>query len=105
MFGTENQEVKANAVSYEVKVDAARATKNDKIVMIDLDVNGVKIKSCILKEVTVKKNGDKYKAGDVIYLVQFPSDKVGDKYYNRVWFPITNKHISDIVRQTQELLK
>lgn len=105
MFGTENQEVKANAVSYEVTVDAARATKNDEIVMIDLDVNGVKIKSCILKEVTVKKNGDKYKAGDVIYFVQFPSDKVGDKYYNRVWFPITNKHTADIVRQTQELLK
>ena len=104
MFGTE-KEVKAEQREYIVKVDAARATKNDAIVMIDLDVNGVKIKSCILKEVTVKKNGDKYKAGDVIYLVQFPSDKVGDKYYNRVWFPITNKHVADIVRQTQELLK
>lgn len=105
MFGTENQEVKANSRSYEVKVLEARTTKNDKIVMIDIDVNGVQIKSCILKEVTVKKNGDKYKAGDVIYLVQFPSDKVGDRYFNRVWFPITNKHVADIVRQTQELLK
>lgn len=104
MFGTENKEVKESARSYEVKVDAARTTKNDKVVMIDLDVNGVKIKSCCLKEVTVKKTGTKYKAGDIIYLVQFPSDKVGDNYYNRVWFPITNDHIADIVRQVKELL-
>lgn len=103
MFGTE-KEVKAEQREYIVKVDAARTTKNDAIVMIDLDVNGVKIKSCILKEVTVKKTGTKYKAGDTIYLVQFPSDKVGDKYYNRVWFPITNEHIADIVRQVKDLM-
>ena len=103
MFGTE-KEVKAEQREYIVKVDAARTTKNDAIVMIDLDVNGVKIKSCILKEVTVKKTGTKYKAGDTIYLVQFPSDKVGEKYYNRVWFPITNEHIADIVRQVKDLM-
>ena len=105
MFGTENQEVKATARSYEVKVLAARATKNDKIVMIDLDVNGVQIKSCMLKEIEVKKDGEKYKKGDICYVLNFPSEKVGDKYYNRVWFPITNKHVADIVRQTKELLK
>ena len=104
MFGTEETK-EVGRIGYEVHVHAARATKNDKIVMIDLEVNGVQIKSCILKEVTVKKNGDKYKAGDIIYLVQFPSDKVGDKYYNRVWFPITNQHVADIVRQTKELMK
>ena len=107
MFGTENKEVKenANAKKHSVVVDAARTTKNDKIVMIDITVDDyVKIMSCCLKEVTVKKNGTKYKAGDTIYLVQFPSDKVGDKYFNRVWFPITNEHIADIVRQVKELL-
>lgn len=104
MFGTEKKEVKDNAVSYTVKVDAVRKTKNDSIYMVDLDVNGVKIKSCILKEVEVKKTGTKYKAGDKIQLLQFPSDKVGDKYYNRVWFPITNEHIADIVKQAESLL-
>ena len=58
MFGT-NKEVKKDAaekVDYIIKVKAARATKNDSIVMIDLDINGGTIKSCFLKEITVKKD-------------------------------------------------
>ena len=102
MFGT-TKEVKAEE-KYVIKVDAARATKNDSIVMDDLDVNGVKIKSCFLKEITVKKDGEKYKAGDKCLVLAFPSEKVGDKYYNRAWFPVSNSDIDEIARQTKDLL-
>lgn len=104
MFGMEKKEVKAESKKYEIKVDAARATKNENIVMVDLDVNGVKIKSCFLKEITVKKDGEKHKAGDKCLVLAFPSEKNGDKYYNRTWFPVTNEHIDEIARQAQDLL-
>ena len=106
MFGT-SKEVKTEAQqkrSYEIKVDDVRTTKNDKIVMIDLDVNGVKIKSCMLKEDTVKKDGEKHKAGDTVYFLNFPSEKVGDKYYNRAWFPYSNDNLEDIINQVKALL-
>lgn len=107
MFGTKNEntkEAKSNAWDYEIRVDAARATKNDKIVMVDLDVNGVKIKSCMLKEATVSKDGEKYKKGDTCYFLNFPSEKVGDKYYNRVWFPLSNANMDVILEQVKILL-
>ena len=107
MFGT-NKEAKKEAaekIAYEATVTAARATKNDKIVMIDLNVNGVDIKSCMLKEVEVKKDGEKYKKGDICYVLNFPSEKVGDKYYNRVWFPVSNDLMDKILEQVKSLLK
>ena len=107
MFGT-TKEVKAaeqQKITYEIKVEAARATKNDKIVMLDLDVNGVKIKSCMLKEATVTKDGEKHKKGDTVYFLNFPSEKVGDKYYNRAWFPVSNDNLEDIINQVKSLLK
>lgn len=105
MFGT-SKEVKQEEAkrSYEIKVDAARATKNDAIVMVDLDVNGVKIKSCMIKEATVTKDGEKYKKGDKCYFLNFPSEKVGNKYYNRAWFPYSNENLEDIINQVQALL-
>ena len=106
MFGT-TKEVKAEEqqkITYTIKVEAARATKNDTIVMLDLDVNGVKIKSCMLKEATVTKDGEKHKKGDTVYFLNFPSEKVGDKYYNRVWFPVSNENLEDIINQVKSLL-
>lgn len=106
MFDTK-KEVKKDAaekVDYKIKVEAARATKNDSIIMVDLDVNGVKIKSCMLKEATVSKDGEKYKKGDTCYFLNFPSEKVGDKYYNRVWFPLSNANMDVILEQVKFLL-
>ena len=106
MFGT-NKEVKKDAaekIEYDIKVEAARATKNDAIVMLDLLVNGVHIKSCMLKEIEVQKDGKKYKKGDICYVLNFPSEKSGDKYYNRVWFPVSNEDIEDIINQVKSLL-
>ena len=106
MFGTEKKEVKKDAakIDYQIKVEAARATKNDSIIMVDLDVNGVKIKSCMLKEATVKEDGEKHKKGDIVYFLNFPSEKVGDKYYNRAWFPVSNENLESIISQVKSLL-
>lgn len=107
MFGTEKKEAKKDAaekIDYVIKVEAVRTTKNDAIIMVDLDVNGVKIKSCMLKEATVTKDGEKYKKDDTCYFLNFPSEKVGDKYYNRVWFPVSNENLEDIISQVKSLL-
>lgn len=105
MFGTSKEaKQETGKRSYEIKVEAARATKNDSIVMVDLDVNGVKIKSCMLKEATVKEDGEKHKKGDICYFLNFPSEKVGEKYYNRVWFPASNSDIEGIVNQVRSIL-
>ena len=103
MFDTTKKEEKAKK-SYHIVVDAARATKNDAIVMVDLDVNDIKIKSCMLKEITVQKDGEKYKKGDTCYVLNFPSEKVGDKYYNRVWFPVSNSDLDKILEQVKSML-
>lgn len=103
MFGTNDTKAEDKRV-YEVTVEAARKTKNDKIVMLDLDVNGIKIMSCMLKEDTVKKDGEKHKKGDVCYFLDFPSEKVGDKYYNKVWFPVSNDCMADIIEQVKKIL-
>ena len=106
MFGTNKEKTEGAAkVDYNITVTAARATKNDQIVMIDLLVNGVSIKSCMLKELTVTKDGTKYKKGDTCYVLNFPSEKSGDKYYNRVWFPVSNDNMETILSQVQSLLE
>lgn len=89
---------------YEVNVLAARQTKNDSIVMVDLEVNGIKIYSCIFKEVTVKKDGEKYKKGDKCYMLNLPQEKSGDKYFDRVWFPISNAIIDKVKEQVEAKL-
>ncbi len=103
MFGTkENKEVKQG---YVVKVDAARATKNDSIVMVDLDINGVKVKSCMLKEVECQKDGTSHKKGDICYILNFPAEKAKNgKWYNTVWCPLSHTNVDDIVKQVKSLL-
>lgn len=104
MFNSKEKKADSKKVSYAVTVEAARATKNDFIVMVDLDVNGVKIKSCMLKEVIVKEDGEKHKKGDTCYVLNFPSEKSGNKYYNRVWFPVSNEIMDSIVNQVSSML-
>ena len=83
MFGT-TKEVKKEAadVKYTFTVKAVRQTKNDKIVMIDLDINGVTVKGCMLKEITVKQDGEKHKAGDICYVYVVEDD--GYRRYKEV---------------------
>ena len=103
MFNSENKE-QTDKRTYVVNVLNVRETKNDAILMLDIDVNGVKIYSCIFKEVTVKKDGQKYKKGDKCYVLSLPSEKSGDKYYDRVWFPVSNETMDTIIEQIKEKL-
>ena len=109
MFGKEKKTEEAKTattekINYDIKVDEVRRTKKDNILMLDLIVNGVWIKSCMLKEVEVKEDGEKHKKGDICYILQFPAEKSGNKYYNRAWFPVSNEHIEEICKQVQSLL-
>ena len=106
MFGKEKATatVTSEASKYDIKVTEVRRTKNDKIVMLDMVVNGIWIKSCLLKEATVKEDGEKHKKGDIVYILNFPSEKSGGKYYNRVWFPISNADLDIICNQVKSLL-
>ena len=105
MFGTNANENKTAAkVDYKVTVTSARATKNEHTVVVDLDVNGVRISSCMLKEIVCKTDGEKHKAGDICFVLNFPAEKVGDKYYNRAWFPVSNDNLEDIINQVKSLL-
>lgn len=103
MFNSENKE-QTEKRTYEVNVLNVRKTKNDAILMLDIDVNGVKIYSCIFKELTVKKDGQKYKKGDKCYVLSLPSEKSGDKYYDRVWFPVSNETMDTIIEQIKKKL-
>lgn len=106
MFGKEEKksvEERQN-VNYDIKVEDVRRTKKDNIIMLDIIVNGVWIKSCMFKEIVCKKDGEVHKKGDICYVLQFPSEKSGGKYYNRAWFPVSNENIEDICNQVQSLL-
>ena len=107
MFGEETKSTRLTheTKDYVIKVDKVIKTKNDNLLMINLDVNGVLINGCFLKEVTVKQDGQKYKAGDKCYIIDYPSQKVGDKYYRQVWFPISNENLASVIEQVKELMK
>lgn len=104
MFETESKRPTHETKEYIVKVDKVIKTKNDSMLMLNLDINGVLVNSCMLKEVTVKKDGQKYKAGDKCYVLDFPSQKVGDKYYRTVWFPVSSENMQSIIEQVKELM-
>lgn len=105
MFGSENKEEKAQATKYEFTVEKAITTKNDKIVMLNLDVNGVKISGAMLKEVTVTKDGKKYKKGDTAYILSFPNYKGNDgNYYNHCFAPVSDESLQSVIDQTKKLL-
>lgn len=104
MFGSENKEEKAQA-NYTFTVEKARTTKNDKIVMLNLDVNGVKISGAMLKEVKVTKDGKKYKKGDTAYILSFPNYKGNDgNYYNHCFAPVSDESLKSVIDQTKKLL-
>ena len=106
MFGEETKSTRPTheTKDYVIKVDKVIKTKNDSMLMLNLDINGVLVNSCMLKEVTVKKDGQKYKAGDKCYVLDFPSQKVGDKYYRTVWFPVSSENMQSIIEQVKELM-
>lgn len=106
-FSTEEKSTRPEkqTTEYTIKVDNVIKTKRDDMLMLNLDVNGVLINGCFLKEVTVKNDGQKYKAGDMCYVIDYPSQKVGENYYRQVWFPVSNANLDSIIKQVKELMK
>jgi hypothetical protein len=37
-------------------------------------------------------------------VLSLPSEKSGDKYYDRVWFPVSNETMDTIIEQIKEKL-
>ena len=95
-------EQKEKRVEYVVKVlrakDFSEKSKLDTNVAFDMEVNGIKIYGCWLKEGTSKK-GENYS------MVILPS-KVGKdgKYYSVAWFPISKELTKEIREQIGNML-
>lgn len=98
MKGAEKEE----KIDYVVKVlkakDFSKDSKLDTNVAFDMEVNGIKIYGCWLKEGTSKKGKD-------YSLVSLPSKKGSDdNYYNVAWFPISKELVEEIRDQIVEML-
>ena len=84
------------AETYDVNVTRAKQFDNGSIVF-DMVVNGITVYNC--NYVEGEKNGKKYS------FTSFPSRKGNDgKYYNYVYFPISEYMQLDIEKQIEKLL-
>ena len=95
-------EKKEKRVEYDVNVLRAKDfTENSKLdtnVAFDMEVNGIKIYGCWLKEGT-GKDGKEYS------LISLPSQKVKDgNYYSVTWFPISKELTKEIREQIVKML-
>ena len=83
--------------AYDVKVTRAAQYKENTFAF-DMVVNGISVYGCWFKQ-------GKNKAGKDYTFVDFPSRKGNDgKYYNHVWFPITEDLTAQIESQIAALL-
>ena len=95
-------EKKEKRVEYDVNVlrakDFTEKSKLDTNVAFDMEVNGIKIYGCWLKEGT-GKDGKEYS------LISLPSKKGKDgNYYNVLWFPISEELTKEIREQIVKIL-
>lgn len=90
---SKKQETKeTNTTTYTVTVTRAKEIKDS--YAFDMEVNGIKIYGCWLKE---SKNGGNF--------ISFPSYKGSDgKYYSHVWFNIDEKLQEEIEKQIEAAL-
>ena len=83
---------KQEETTFTVKVTRAKQIKNN--VAFDMEVNGVMIYGCWLKETKAGKN-----------FVSFPSYKGSDgKYYSHAFFKISDELEADIEAQLEKLV-
>lgn len=93
-IGKKKTEETAN---YEIKV--TRAKQLDNVIMFDMEVNGVTIYGCNYKTLHRKDNGEEFAK------IGFPSRKGSDgKYYNEVYFKITDELLKEIEPQIEKLI-
>ena len=106
MFDSTNNTTNTPKIEYTCKVTHVHRTKKDDLLMFDMTVNGVYLNSLMLKEVTVKIDGKKYKAGDKAYIINFSSIKsnADGRYYNNYFFPISSELQDNIIDQIKSLL-
>ena len=95
-------EKKEKRVDYVVNVlrakDLTEKSNLDTNVAFDMEVNGIKIYGCWLKEGT-GKDGKEYS------LISLPSKKGKDgNYYNVAWFPISEELTKEIREQIVNML-
>ena len=95
-------EKKEKRVDYVVNVlrakDFTEKSKLDTNVVFDMEVNGIKIYGCWLKEGT-GKDGKEYS------LISLPSQKGKDgNYYSVAWFPISKELTKEIREHIVEML-
>ena len=95
-------EKKEKIVEYVVKVlrakDFTDKSKLDTNVAFNMEVNGIKIYGCWLKEGRSKEGKD-------YSVVSLPSHKGKDgNYYNVAWFPISKELTKDIREQIVNML-
>ena len=95
-------EKKEKRVEYDVNVlrakDLTEKSKLDTNVAFDMEVNGIKIYGCWLKEGT-GKDGKEYS------LISLPSQKGKDEnYYSVAWFPISKELSKEIREQIVKML-
>ena len=95
-------EKKEKRVEYVVKVlrakDFTEKSKLDTNVAFDMEVNGIKIYGCWLKE-GISKDGKDYS------VISLPSQKGKDgNYYSVAWFPISKELTKEIREQIVNML-
>lgn len=98
MIGSSKNETTTEVVqaTYNVKVLKVKAVKQGTYAF-DMVVNGITIYGCWYREGI--KNGKEWS------IISFPSHKGNnDKYYNHVFFPISDDLKSAIVKQMESLL-
>ena len=96
MKGSKNNET----IRHDYKLGNIPRAKEVKegVVSFDMTINGITIYGCWYKECT-GKDGKEYQ------IISFPQEKGADgKYYNKVWFPISNELKEVIITMLQELV-
>ena len=98
MKGAEKKEKIEYVVKVLIAKDFTEKSKLDTNVAFDMEVNGIKIYGCWLKEGT-SKDGKDYS------VISLPSQKGKDgNYYSVAWFPISKELTKDIREQIANML-
>lgn len=98
MKGAEKKERNDYVVKVLKVKDFSENSKLDTNVAFDMEVNGIKIYGCWLKEGTSKEGKD-------YSVVSLPSQKGKDgNYYSVTWFPISKELTKEIREQIVNML-
>lgn len=85
-----------DTVNYDVEVKRAKQFESGDIA-VDMVVNGISIYNCTYK--SGEKDGKEYA------FISFPARKSSDgKYYNHVYFKISDELLADIEKQIEKLI-